>query len=89
MIGFSLYLQNPFSKKFKSIFFKVGTLSKHKYWDFEINQTNVLLGMEFSWTAMTDHAGVKISLALLTYELSFQIYDHRHWNSMLNTWDRK
>lgn len=89
MINFCLSLRNPFSKNFKNLFFKVGRLTKNKTWDFEINQTNGIIGIDFNWTFMSDHAGVTLVLVFLSFEISFQIYDNRHWNNILNTWDRR
>jgi hypothetical protein len=88
MIRFSFHLTNPFSKKFKSIFFKHGSLTKNKHWEFEISRNNVLLGFEFSYTMMTDHAGITANLSFFTFEFGFQIYDRRHWNTILNSWSQ-
>jgi hypothetical protein len=87
MINFSFSIENPFSKKFKGLIFKHGPLSSHKRWELEVNKTNVLLGLSFALTAMRDHAGLIIGISLLTFEMHFQIYDTRHWNRLLNSWE--
>lgn len=89
MINFCLSLRNPFSNKFKNLFFKVGRLTKNKTWDIEINQTNGIIGVDFSWTFMKDHAGLTLMFVFLSFEIGFQIYDNRHWNHIMNTWDRR
>jgi len=86
MIDFSFHVNNPFSKRFKSLFFKHGNITKHKHWEFELHQTNTLIGMSVSWSIMKDHAGIDIELSFLTLSSQFQIYDIRHWNKLLNKW---
>jgi hypothetical protein len=86
MISISFSISNPFSKNFKPLFFKHGSLTNNKRWEFEVHRTNRLIGFELTWTAMSDHAGLSINLSILTFEFYFQIYDRRHWNNIINDW---
>jgi hypothetical protein len=86
MIHFSFSIRNPFYKKHSSLFYKNGSITQHKKYEFEINRNSSLLGFEFSLNAMQDHAGLNLSVCLLTVELNFQIYDCRHWNHLTNSW---
>jgi hypothetical protein len=86
MIHFSFSLRNPFYKKFKTLFYTAGSITQNKKFELEIHQNSNILGLEFSLTTKQDHAGMTLGFSFLTLELHFQIYDKRHWNSLLNNW---
>ena len=46
-----------------------------------------LLEINIEWTSRCDHAGPRIELGLLGYEFCIRIYDTRHWDYALNTWE--
>jgi len=39
------------------------------------------------WSRHTDHAGFYLYLSLFSFSLSFDLYDIRHWNMILNHWE--
>ena len=43
-----------------------------------------LFRIEFEWTVMQDHAGVRLELGLAGYQLDMSIHDNRHWSYELN-----
>ena len=47
-----------------------------------------LFRIEIDWTVQQDHAGVGLELALLGYEIAFNLHDSRHWNITENRWYR-
>jgi len=89
MITLRLHLANTFVKeKFDNLFCRSGLITANKAWEFElIKYSRTLLKAEFRWTVQIDHAGPSISVGLLGYEVSFQIYDTRHWNYGTNAWE--
>jgi hypothetical protein len=58
----------------------------HKYWEVEIIKHRNLIKFVFEWSIKQDHAGIKLELGLLGYEIIFTVYDHRHWDTNTNTW---
>jgi hypothetical protein len=42
----------------------------------------------FNWTVRQDHAGLDIDLGLFGYNIHFNFYDNRHWNSEEGRWMR-
>jgi hypothetical protein len=45
-----------------------------------------LFRIEFEWTVMQDHAGVRLELGLAGYQLDMCIHDDRHWDIYKNQW---
>jgi len=46
------------------------------------------LELSVNYTVKQDHAGFNFTIGLLGYDLAFTIYDTRHWNYNLNTWEK-
>jgi hypothetical protein len=88
MIYFNVNIRNPrWWDRFKPIKTWVGsTFLEHKFWEIQISKSCELLRLEFSWTVQEDHAGIRLELGLLGYQIDFNIYDHRHWDTDTNTW---
>lgn len=81
MINLSFNIRNPFSSRWKCLLTKCGeTPFKHKFWEFQADETSDILGFEFRFTTRQDHGGVFVSLALFGYDVIFNFYDNRHWN---------
>jgi hypothetical protein len=86
MIYFTLEVSNPFSNLFKSLKEWSGTLTTNKNWEVQIMRTRDIFCARFEYTPIRDHAGVYIEFGLLSFNLSFSVYDRRHrdiddWNS--------
>jgi len=86
MIRFNLSIDNPWSDRWNTVWFKNGLLLKHKAWEFNAYRTHHIVNFEFHITRRCDHAGVGFEFGLLGYSLEFQIYDTRHWNYELDNW---
>ena len=87
MIHISFGLSNPWGNAFDNLWNKSGMLTRHKAWEAEILQTRELIGFEIGYTMRQDHAGLNLDLSLFGYSISFQIYDTRHWDYVLNKWE--
>jgi hypothetical protein len=80
MINLEFSISNPFSNRWDTLFFKNGTLPKHKAWEFNGYRTNQIIDVEFKLTFKGDHAGLKTMFGLFGFNLEFSVYDTRHWN---------
>lgn len=89
MISIHLSITNPwYTENFQNLFNRSGLISKHKAWEFEVTRYSYdVAKISFCWSARSDHSGPKLELALLGYEVSFQIYDTRHWNYETGAWE--
>lgn len=86
MLNFGFELINPFTSRFKSLFYWNYLYAKHKVIEFQIMKTDTLVVLRFTWRVRSDHAGIELELGLLGYQLGFQQYDTRHWNDEANDW---
>jgi len=66
---------------------KSGFISQNKAWEFNGYRTGHIINVDFHWTLQGDHAGARIMLGLLGYEVELEFYDTRHWNYDANTWE--
>lgn len=87
MINLQLYLYNPWSEKFRNIAAKAFKITKNKTLELQTCRTNDIINLQFIYTTRTDHAGVKIELGLLSYNLLISFCDNRHWNYINNCWE--
>ena len=88
MIYFNVNIRNPFWwDRFENIKCWSGsTPFKHKYWEVQTMKSCELLRIEFDWTIRQDHAGIRLELGLLGYQIDFSIYDNRHWDTKTDSW---
>lgn len=87
MINFNLTLQNPFSDLYSRIRLWQGLGPfKHKNWEFEIYRSSDLIRAVFELTFYQSHAGLRLGVALLSFNIDFSFYDTRHWNYEENNW---
>jgi len=88
MINLNFSIDYPFTRlSFNDIFSRSwDTPIKNKYLEFQLMQDcEYLLHFNFDWKRKCDHAGVKLELGLLGYEIMIQLYDSRHWDHNTNT----
>jgi len=45
-----------------------------------------LVSFMFNWTVRQSHAGLDLELGLFGYNVHFNFYDNRHWNSKEGRW---
>ncbi len=89
MINLTFAIGYPWSNdKFKTLFYRTWkTPIENKFFEIQfINDNLHLLNLQLNWTRQYDHAGIKLELGLLGYELMFQLYDSRHWDYDKNDW---
>ena len=87
MINLSFNIRNPFSDRWECIKTWTGdTPFKNKFWEAQIDKTADIIGIDLRYTACQDHAGFFLSVALLGYDIIFNIYDNRHWNYEEKRW---
>lgn len=89
MLYFSINITNPWSKiKFHDKLMKTGTFfNDNKQWEFNIYRYPVIMDFTIGFSMRESHAGCWLELALLSYSMEFRIYDKRHWNHTLGTWE--
>lgn len=64
-----------------------GKLFKFKSWEVQICRTKDILGFEVEFSTRRDHAGLYVMGSLFSYEVEFNVYDNRHWNTDLDCWN--
>jgi hypothetical protein len=82
MIQVNLEISNPWSDYFKSGYCWSGKLFKNKFWELQAMRTNDIVCVRAEITYRTDHAGARFELGLLSFNIAFNIYDNRHWDSV-------
>ena len=87
MINFILEVVNPFSKRFSGLFNKHGRIGSIKSWELNGYRTNTVFLVSSTFSIRGDHAGFKLHLGLLSFELEFRIYDIRHWDWKNHRWE--
>lgn len=87
MISVNFNLRNPWSKVFKNLWCKYyDTPFKNKFIELEVYRDFTLVSVAFNWTIRQSHAGLDIELGLFGYNVHFNFYDNRHWNSEEGRW---
>lgn len=87
MISFNFNLRNPWSNRFENLWCQsYATPFKNKFIELEITRDFTLLTFMFNWTVRQSHAGLDLELGLFGYNVHFQLYDIRHWNTEAGRW---
>lgn len=86
MINLNFRISNPWSDTWTILWSKSNLISQYKAWEFNGYRTNCIADAEFSLTFTGDHAGVRIMIGLLGYEVELQFYDTRHWDYENRCW---
>jgi len=87
MIYFNFNIDNPFTDRWNTLFYKSGSLTRHKVWEFNGYRTHHLINAGFKLITKGDHAGIQIELGVFGYSIEFQTYDTRHWDYENNQWE--
>ncbi len=65
-----------------------GSLTKHKHIEIEaIDNQWSWFKIKIDWSRKTDHAGLLIEGVLFMKEISFRLYDSRHWDYKNDRWN--
>jgi hypothetical protein len=87
MISFNFNLRNPWSNTFKNLWCNAyNTPFKHKFVELEIYKDSTIASFMFNWTIRQSHSGLDIELGLVGYNIHFNFYDNRHWNTEADRW---
>jgi hypothetical protein len=88
MINLSINIRNPWYKEWsKNLFSAVyATPFKHKFIELECYKDGHLLSFMLAWSICQSHAGFDIELGLFGYNVHFNFYDNRHWNTEEGRW---
>lgn len=86
MIHYSFRIQNPYSNRFEHAVTKHGILTQNKAWEFNIYRTAVIFSKSLELNMRRDHAGLRVEVGLLGYEIEFHFFDVRHWDYEKNTY---
>lgn len=82
MISINFNLRNPWSNSFRNLWCRAyDTPFKSKFIELEFYRDSTLVSFMFNWTIRQSHAGLDIDLGLLGYNVHFNFYDIRHWNT--------
>jgi hypothetical protein len=81
MINFNFGLDNPFSNRFENVYNKNFKVSKNKTIEIEICKDRSIISFDFRVTTRQDHGGVFVAFGFLGYDISFNLYDNRHWDN--------
>jgi hypothetical protein len=87
MFNLNFSITNPWSNRWEVLFFKNGTLGKHRAWEFNGYSTHSLIDIDVRISHRCDHAGLHTIIGLLGLALEFSIYDTRHWNYDKDNWE--
>lgn len=86
-VGFNI--TNPWSNRFKNLWSRTyNTPFKNKYLELEVIKDTSIVSGSFRLTTRQDHGGLYMDLGLLGYNVSFNFYDNRHWDSNLGVWSK-
>ncbi len=80
MIYYSFRIRNPYSDRFQHAVTKQGIVTQNKAWEFNVYRTATVLAVRVELTMRRDHAGLRLEVGVLGYDVEFQIYDVRHWD---------
>lgn len=87
MISFNFNLRNPWSNEFANLRSRAyATPFKNKFIELEFYKDSTLVSFMFNWTIRQSHAGLDIDIGLLGYNVHFNLYDNRHWNTEEGRW---
>jgi hypothetical protein len=82
MISLNFNLRNPWSTTFKNLWCRAyATPFKDKFIELEVTRDFTLISFMFNWTVRQSHAGLDLELGVFGYNVHFQFYDIRHWNT--------
>jgi hypothetical protein len=80
MIDLNLSISNPWSNRWDILWNKSGFIGKNKAWEFNGYRTNQIIDVDFNVRPKGDHAGARVMLGLLSFNVELHFYDVRHWN---------
>ena len=90
MFEIRIDVTNPFVTRngYRNLINSHGSFNEHKHWEIEaIFNKDIILGFELGTHIRgSDHAGPRLRISILCFELNINIYDSRHWSYENNRW---
>lgn len=87
MIDVGVTISNPFSDRWDSGHYWFGKISKNKAWEVQAMKSNTIVKCAVSLSFRRDHAGLRLEVGLLGYEVCVQVHDVRHWDHRTQSWE--
>lgn len=87
MLKINLQITNPWSDRFDPGWAWGKKLTDNKACEFQVYRSNCIVEATLEVTHRQDHAGVRLEFGILSYSVTFQIYDTRHWNYATQRWE--
>jgi hypothetical protein len=87
MILLQFNISNPLSDTWTILWNKSSFLSKNKAIEFNGYRTNHIINVDFNFKPKGDHAGARVMLGILGFDIELHFYDTRHWNWETNSWE--
>jgi len=87
MFNFELSLRYPFSKRFKLLAGKSGTLLTNKAWESNLYATDTIIKFSIDFSPRRDHGGIVVYIGAVGFDYEFNFYDTRHWCYKTDTWE--
>ena len=87
MINLNFNVYNPWSQAWNTLWNKSSFVGKNKVVEFNGYRTNHIITVDLHLKPRGDHAGVRIMLGLLGYDVELHFYDCRHWNYETGAWE--
>ena len=84
MINFIFELQNPFCRRWDTVFYKDKLLGSHKSVELQVVKDSTIVSFGLQITTRRDHAGIDLTIGLFGYSAMLSCHDTRHWNSEKN-----
>ena len=82
MISFNFNIRNPWSDLFENLWCRsYATPFKNKFIELEVTRDFTLVSFRFNWTVRQSHAGLDLEVGVFGYNVHFNFYDSRHWNT--------
>jgi len=87
MINLQFNIYNPWSSRWTILWNKSKSIGKNKAVEFNGYRTNHIVNVDLNFRPAGDHAGARIMLGLVGFDIELHFYDTRHWDYTTNTWE--
>lgn len=84
MINFIFELQNPFCRRWATVFYKGILIGANKSVELQVEKDSTIVIFGLQITTRRDHAGIDLTVGLFGYSAMLSCHDTRHWNSEEN-----
>jgi len=85
MINLNFNISNPWSDRWTILWNKSKLLTQHKAIEFNGYRTSDIITLDFQFKPTGDHAGVRVMIGLISFEVELHFYDVRHWDYETNS----